>query len=146
MRISMHLSVAFSLGSNLILPPSRMKPGSGGALPSAITALVVSTFSALRPVLLPGVAVPVIPSDLDLTANATCDCHCECEFSAPLAWSTLGLAVIAAVFSLAFGCGIAVDRCSRAVSYKEGTRSPHSGPLAISSGRMGGGKGQITYG
>ena len=117
-----------------------MKPGFGGALSTAITALVVSAFSALRPVLLPGVAIPVVPPDLNLTANATCDCHCECEFSAPAAWSTLGLTVVGAVFC-SFGCGIAVGRCSRAVSFSAG-KPPTSGQLAI----VPRGKGQITYG
>ena len=119
-----------------------MKPGFGGALPTAVTALVVSAITALRPVLLPGVAVPVTPLNVNLTGNTTCDCHCECEFSAPLAWSALGLTVLAAVVSLSFGCGIAVGRCSRAVSNQGGSRPPHSGQLGITQK----GKGQITYG
>ena len=122
-----------------------MKPGFGGALPTAITALVVSAISALRPVLSPGYPVPVNPVDVKLTTNATCDCHCECELSTPHGWPVLGLVVVAAVLLLAFGCGIAVGRCSRTVSYKEGARSPYGGQLALAPGRVGGGKGQVTY-
>ena len=103
---------------------------------------MVSAITALRPVLLPGVAAPVTPLDVSLTGNTMCDCHCECEFSAPLAWSALGLTVRAAVISLSFGCGIAVGRCSRAASNQGGSRPPHSGQLAITQK----GKGQITYG
>ena len=122
-----------------------MKPGVGGALPTALAALVVSALNALRPLQVPTVATPVTPVEYNLTANATCDCHCECEFVAPFALSSLGWAVATVVLVASFCVGVAVGRCCRPVRAPEASRGGRGDQPAITPTRPAGGKGQITF-
>jgi hypothetical protein len=122
-----------------------MKPGFSGALPTAIAALAISTFGALRPLSSWVTPRPLAAEEEGGPVKPPCDCRCECEFTAHLTLPVWGWAAAAAATLIAFACGLLIGRCFPRAQAADNGRAPTSGSSPVAAARFAGGRGQLTY-